>query len=196
MPEIRMATPNDAEQMLAIYTPYITDNSVSFEVIVPSVTEFQQRLATTLQRHPWLACESDGHVIGYAYASQHRERKAYQWSADCSVYVDPANHRGGIATALYTSLFACLRLQGFINVIAGITQPNPASKALHQRMGFESVGTYEHVGYKFGAWRDVWWGQLTLAALPDPPSPPKPIADVSTTPAWQNALAEGQRLLT
>ena len=195
MAEIRMATPDDAEQMLAIYAPYITDSAVSFEVSVPSVREFQQRTSTTLERYPWLACELQGRVVGYAYASEYMERAAYQWSADCAVYVDSANRQTGVGTALYTSLFACLRLLGYANVFAGVTLPNPASGALHQRMGFEPVGTYTHVGYKFGAWHDVWRGHLTLGDLTSPPAPLKPISAVRGAPAWRDALAEGWRLL-
>lgn len=196
MAEIRMATPDDAERMLAIYAPFITDNAVSFEMSLPTVAEFQERVTTILQTRPWLACESDGRVIGYAYSGPFHAREAYQWSTECSVYIDPAHRRQGIGIALYTSLFALLRLQGYVNVIAGLTVPNPGSEALHSRMGFASVGTYENIGYKLGAWQDVWWGQLTLGDLPDPPAPPKPIGEVSGTPAWHAALAEGQRLLT
>ena len=195
MAEIRMATPDDAEQMLAIYAPYITDNAVSFEVSVPSVREFQQRTSTTLERYPWLACELQGRVVGYAYASEYMERAAYQWSADCAVYVDSANRQTGVGTALYTSLFACLRLLGYRTVLAGITLPNAASEALHVRMGFDPIGTFKDIGYKLGSWHDVWWCQLTLGDLPDPPAPPRSIGEVSGTPAWQHALAEGQRLL-
>jgi L-amino acid N-acyltransferase YncA len=191
MTEIRIATPSDAAQMLSIYTPYITNNAISFEVTVPSVAEFEQRITATLGYYPWLACESAGRVVGYAYASQHRERQAYQWSVECSVYVDQDHRRKAIGLALYTSLFACLRLQGYANVLAGITLPNVASQTLHERLGFEPVGMYKNIGYKLGAWSNVWWGQLTLSDLPDHPSPAKAIADISGTPAWQIALASG-----
>ena len=195
MAEIRMATPNDAEQMLAIYAPFITENAVSFEMAVPSVAEFQQRVATVLDMRPWLACESEGRVVGYAYAGPHRVRETYQWSTEVSVYIDPASRKSGVGTALYTSLFACLHLQGYRIALAGITTPNPGSQALHARMGFEDIGTFKDVGYKLGSWHDVWWCQRWLGDLPDPPAPPKPIGDVSSSPAWQAALAEGQRLL-
>jgi len=196
MAEIRIATPSDAAQMLSIYIPYITDNAVSFEVTVPSVAEFEQRITATLGYHPWLACESAGRVVGYAYASRHRERQAYQWSAECSVYVDPDHRRKAIGLALYTSLFACLRLQGYANVLAGITLPNLGSKTLHERLGFEPVGIYKNIGYKLGAWRNVWWGQLTLSDLPGHSSPPKATADISATHAWQTALASGNQFFS
>ena len=195
MAEIRMATPDDAEQMLAIYAPSVTGNAVSFEVSVPSVAEFQQRVATLSERYPWLVGELEGRVVGFAYGSPFSEREAYRWSADSSVYIDSAFRRRGIGLALYTSLFACLRLQGYFNVFAGITTPNPPSEALHRRMGFEPVGTYAHVGYKLGAWHGVWWGQLTLQALTPAPEPPRSVSDAAGTPAWRDAIAEGQRLL-
>jgi L-amino acid N-acyltransferase YncA len=195
MVELRMATPEDAEQMLAFYAPFITDNAVSFEMSVPTLAEFKQRVATVLKTRPWLACEAEGRVVGYAYAGPHRVRETYQWSTEVSIYIDSASRKSGVGTALYTSLFACLRLQGYRIALAGITTPNPGSQALHARMGFEDIGTFKDVGYKLGSWQDVWWCQLSLGDLPDPPRPPMRIGEVSSSPAWRAALAEGQQLL-
>jgi len=116
--------------------------------------------------------ERDGRVVGYAYGSKHRDRAAYAWSVDVSVYVDAAHHRAGIGRALYSSLLALLRLQGFYAAHAGITLPNVASVGLHESFGFRLVGIYAKVGYKRSAWHDVGWWQLPLRERKGKPAPP------------------------
>jgi len=171
---IRLATVADAQPLHAIYAPVVEETAVSFELEPPSIEEMRRRIETTLLTLPWLVCEDDG-LIGYAYAGVFRSRPAYQWTVEVSVYVH-ADYRGkGVARALYTSLFECLRVQGYRTALAGIALPNPSSVALHERMGFRSVGVFHHVGYKLGAWHDVGWWEMTLQQLPNPPSPPLPI---------------------
>jgi phosphinothricin acetyltransferase len=132
------------------------------------------RIAETLCEYPWLVCAEEGEILGYAYASRHRQRPAYQWSVDASVYVDPFAHRKGVGRSLYTALFEILRLQGFVSVYAGIALPNAASVGLHESMGFELIGIYRSVGYKLGKWHDVGWWQLALQeAMENPPNPRK-----------------------
>jgi phosphinothricin acetyltransferase len=172
---IRFATLADAPALLAIYAPYITDSFVSFEYEVPSLAEFTQRIDAIQQQLPYLVAEVAGRVLGYAYASKHRDRMAYQWSVDTSVYIHPDGHRQGIGRQLYGHLFDLLRQQGYYNVYAGITLPNPSSEAFHRAIGFELVGTYRNVGYKMGAWRSVSWFQLTLQPYPINPVPPVPV---------------------
>ena len=120
------------------------------------------RLAKVLEPYPWLVCEDGGEVLGYVYATQHRERAAYRWSVDTSVYVRQGRQRRGVGRALYTSLLAVLPLQGYVNAYAGATLPNPASVGLHEAMGFQPVGVYRQVGFKYGAWHDVAWFQRPL----------------------------------
>src|SRR5205085_10663625 len=117
-PTIRLATPDDAGQVRAIYAPYC-DTPVSFEAGPPGVEEVRGRLAKVLGQYPWLVCEDGGEVLGYVYATQHRERAAYRWSVDTTVYVRQGCHRQGVGRALYTSLLALLPLQGFVNAYAG-----------------------------------------------------------------------------
>lgn len=176
---IRFATLADASAILAIYGPYITESIISFEYEVPTVLEFTERIRAIQQQLPYLIVEANGRVMGYAYASRHRDRAAYQWSVDTSVYVHPDGHRQGIARQLYTALFDLLRRQGYYNAYAGITLPNPKSEAFHRTMGFEPVGTYANVGYKFGEWHDVAWFQLTLQPHQTNPTPPVPIHQLS-----------------
>ncbi|GAB4034646.1 arsinothricin resistance N-acetyltransferase ArsN1 family B [Spirosoma gilvum] len=171
---IRFATPVDAPAILAIYAPYITDTTITFEYDVPSIDEFAGRIRTIQQQLPYLIAEVDGRVLGYAYASKHRDRTAYQWSVETSVYIHPDGHRQGIARQLYTKLFDYLRQQGYYNAYAGITLPNPKSEAFHQSLGFEPVGVYRNIGYKMEAWHSVAWFQLTLQ--PYQVNPPVPVA--------------------
>ncbi|HLK96704.1 MAG TPA: arsinothricin resistance N-acetyltransferase ArsN1 family B [Hymenobacter sp.] len=172
---IRFATPTDAQALVDIYGPYILNTSISFEYEVPSVDEFAGRIHTIQQQQlPYLVAEKDGRILGYAYAGRHRERIAYQWSADTSVYVHPDGHRKGIARSLYTHLLELLRRQGYYNAYAGITLPNLASENFHHSMGFELIGVYPKVGYKMGTWHDVAWFQLTLQ--PHQPNPAPPIS--------------------
>jgi L-amino acid N-acyltransferase YncA len=192
---IRLATEADAAKMLAIYGPFVRESPITFEVVVPSEEEFGARVTATLQSLPWLVSDADGEICGFAYAARLSPREAYQWSVDCSVYVH-ADHRGrGVGRGLYTSLFACLRVQGYYNAYAGITLPNAASVALHEEMGFSQVGVYRSAGYKSGAWHDVGWWQLALREHGPVDSPPRSLGDVVDTSAWREALAEGERLL-
>ncbi len=188
---IRLATEADAEAMLAIYTPVVLETAISFEIEPPSLDEFKTRIRSTLARTPWLVCEIDGDVAGYAYAGALRTREAYQWSVEITVYVHADYRRLGVGSAVYTSLFDCLRLQGFMNAYGGIALPNPGSVGLHESMGFFHIGTYRNVGYKFGAWHDVGWWQLELTHPDTEPSPPKPLPALLDTEEFRNCLKAG-----
>src|SRR6267142_3107970 len=124
---IRLAHSGDGAPVAAIYAPHVTGASTSFEYAPPDAAEMAARIASTLAHAPYLVLESGGEVLGFAYASKHRERAAYQWSVDVSVYILERARRQGVGRALYTSLFALLRLQGFYTAHAGISLPNPAS---------------------------------------------------------------------
>jgi L-amino acid N-acyltransferase YncA len=187
---IRLARSDDAGQMLDIYAPFVRDSAVSFEVDVPTPEAFAKRVQNTLATLPWLVCESEGTVLGYAYASKHQDRAAYQWSVDVSAYISDEHRRQGVGTALYTSLFACLRLQGYYNAYAGVTLPNPASVGIHEAKGFTHVGTYHDVGHKFGQWHSVGCWELSLQGRVDP-SAPINLPDIENTPEWAEALTSG-----
>jgi phosphinothricin acetyltransferase len=152
----------DAAACAAIYAPFVTDTVISLEEIAPTATEFVDRIAATTQTHPWLVAEDEDEVVGFAYATRHRERASYRWATDVTVYVTPARHRGGVGRALYETLFELLAAQGFRIACAGVTLPNEASVGLHEALGFKYVGVYRRIGFKFGAWRDVGWWQLDL----------------------------------
>ncbi len=172
MTALRLATPADAKDILNIYAPYIKNTSFTFETEVPSVEEFAERIKTYLLNWPWLVWEIDGVIAGYAYATRHRERTAYQWCTESSVYIHNDFQRAGIAKALYTSLFEILKKQGFRNVYAVINLPNDKSVMLHEKLGFTHFATYEKVGYKLGKWKNVGWWRLIINEFDDEPVAP------------------------
>jgi L-amino acid N-acyltransferase YncA len=173
---IRPADPDrDAAACAAIYAPSVEATPISFEVTPPDGAEFAARIARYSATHQFLVAEEDGEVLGYAYACRWRERPAYDWSVEVSVYVG-AEHQGkGVGRALYEELFPRLRAQGYRVAVAGITLPNPASIALHEGLGFVSIGALREIGWKLDGWRDVGYWQLHLSpGAADPPARPTP----------------------
>jgi phosphinothricin acetyltransferase len=165
---IRAADPDrDAAACAAIYAPHVEGSAVSFEERAPDAAELAARIRRLSATHPWLVADLGEEVVGYAYACAHRERPAYRWAADVSVYVAADRVGQGIGRRLYTELFERLRRQRFRLACAGITLPNPASVALHESLGFALVGVSRGIGWKQGAWRDVGWWQLELAPAGD-----------------------------
>ena len=126
---IRFADKADAAAILHIYEEYIRNTTVTFETEVPTIAAFEERMERITAQYPWLVCEIDGEIAGYAYASKHGERAAYRWSADLSVYINEKFQRRGIATAFYEALAEILRRQGYFTVYAGVSTPNPKSEA-------------------------------------------------------------------
>lgn len=157
-----MATADDAEGMLDIYAPFILNSGVTQETDVPSVKEFQQRIISNLAERPWLVCEINNEIAGYAYAGRHRDRKGYQWCTEPSVYISEKYYGFGIAHALYSALFDILRIQGYVNAYAVITLPNERSVAFHKNFGFDHLTIYKKIGYKLGQWHDVGWMQYEI----------------------------------
>lgn len=188
MRAIRLAEAADGPEVAAIYGAVVAQTTISFETEIPTAQEMAQRIATALTFAPWLVYVEDGRVAGYAYASRHRERAAYQWSADASVYVAERSRGLGVGRALYTSLFALLRLQGFHAVHAGIALPNQASVRLHESFGFQPIGVYRKVGFKFGQWHDVGWWQLELRPRQGAPDPLVSLERLKGSPEWDEAI--------
>ena len=131
---IRLAGPQDVAAMLDIYTPVVRDTAISFEETAPSLAEFEDRVRAVSKSFPWLVCVRDGDVLGYAYGSTFSPRAAYQWAAETTVYVADGAKRRGVGRGLYTSLLACLALQGYAVAIARIALPNAGSVGLHEAM--------------------------------------------------------------
>jgi L-amino acid N-acyltransferase YncA len=195
MRTIRIAEAADAQGVAEIYAPAVVGSAVSFETEVPTAREMEGRITSALAFAPWLVCVDGQRVDGYAYASRHRERAAYQWCVDVSVYVHERCRRVSVGRALYTSLFALLRLQGFYAAHAGITLPNEASVRLHESLGFQPVGVYPRVGFKCGAWQDVGWWQLGLRDRVGDPGPTSSMAVLRESARWDEAVASGSAIL-
>jgi L-amino acid N-acyltransferase YncA len=180
MPVIRLAKTTDAPGILAIYAPYIRNTSFTFETEVPSIEEFGKRISHYLIDYPWLVYEINGEVAGYAYAARYRERTAYQWSVESSVYIHDDHQRKGIAKQLYTTLFELLKRQGFTNVYAVINLPNDKSVAFHEMLGFNYFATYEKVGWKLGQWKNVGWWRLVINQFTDDPQNPIKFSELAS----------------
>lgn len=174
--DIRLATLADAPAVAAIYRPYVEESTISFELVAPDAAMMRERMAKVLAKLPWLVCELDEGVVGYAHAGPHRDRAAYQWSVDVSIYLRRGLQRRGLGRALYTELFALLARQGYYTAYAGISLPNAASTGLHESFGFEPVGVYRKAGFKFGGWHDVGWWQKPLRAYQVPTTAPATLA--------------------
>ncbi|MCB9234686.1 MAG: N-acetyltransferase [Bacteroidia bacterium] len=194
-PLIRLATEKDAAAIREIYAPFITDSCVSFEMEIPDLPEIESRIRKVNQQGVWLICEMENQVAGYAYAGEHRARAAYNWAREVSVYLRPAFESRGVAAALYTSLFSICNLRGFSNYLAGITLPNPKSLRFHQKMGFQPVGTYHNIGYKFGQWHDVIWLELFLGKTNEAPARILSLDEVILEKDWSKALHAGLDLI-
>jgi len=175
---LRPAAESDAAAFSRIYAPY-TATPISFECHAPDTEEFRTRIRNISAVYPFLACEADGAVIGYAYAHRLREREAYDWDAELSIYMDGAFTGRGAGKPLYMAVLDLLALQGIKNAYGSITLPNEKSERLHLSCGFTEIGVWLHVGYKMGRWQDVKWFEKTLGdrmASP-PPIIPFPLLD-------------------
>lgn len=160
---IRAATAQDAAAIAAIYNPYIAETTISFEEEQVSEVEMRARIAAVQDGGlPWLVLERDGEIAGYAYATKWRVRHAYRFSVETTVYLAAPHAGKGAGTALYTALLAQLRAAGCHLAIGGIAQPNAASVALHEKMGYRKVAHFGEVGFKFGRWIDVGYWERRL----------------------------------
>ena len=166
---IRSATPDDAAALAAIYAPYVRDTAITFEYEPPTVEEFRRRIEHVLSKYSYLVAESDGAIIGYAYAEAFRERPAYDWDVETSIYLDQSYRGQGFGRALYQELEKRLQQQGIRNLYACVTTsdtPNPlvppTSPAFHQALGYRKVGTFKACGYKFDQWFDITWFEKQL----------------------------------
>ena len=166
---IRIASPSDAPELLAIYAPYITKTAISFEYDVPSVEEFADRIRTTLEKYPYLVAESDGHIVGYCYVSILHGRQAYDWSVETSIYVDQNCKRMGIGKKLHDALEQAFSAMGILNLYACIAFPigedpylTEDSVHFHEHLGYTHTAHFHKCGYKFNRWYDIVWMEKTI----------------------------------
>ena len=166
MSAVRLATPDDAESIAAIYAPYVRDTAISFDEEAPTPGAMAHKIASTLENYPYLVFDEGDSVLGFAYGSLHRAKPAYRWSVETTVYAAQHLHRRGIGTALYAELLDILTRQGFHAAFAGIVPPNQGSVGLHEAMGFVYIGTFAEIGFKHGRFHDLGWWRRTLAEGP------------------------------
>lgn len=174
----RRATEEDVVPILAIYAPYVTDSAITFEYDVPSEEEFRQRIRTISAEYPYFVCESDGQIIGYAYAHRHMERAAYQWNAEISIYIRQGFTGKGLGKIMCQALIDLLRLQGIRNVFSCVTIPNERSAHLHHSMEFSTEGIFQNAGYKCGKWQTIAWFRKNIAPYTNEPAPFSPISRI------------------
>lgn len=187
---IRTARDEDAGAIHAIYAPSVTDGVATFETELPGADTMRERIRARLQQYPWLVWEEAGEVLAYAYAGRFRERAAYDWIAETSIYVRADAVRRGIARRLYGTLLDVMALQGITQAVGVITLPGTVSVAMHEKMGFTPAGAWRQGGYKLGQWWDVGVWQKTLLPATVPPHPVTPFPALAGAPALQRLLAE------
>lgn len=177
---LRVATPQDGAVLSDIYAYYVDTSAISYEYVAPNAREFSERIAHKLEKYPYIVAELDGVPVGYAYASEFRERAAYAWCVELSVYVSRDCRGQGVGTALYAALLELLRLQGVVTAYSAITPPNEASVALHEKMGFDFAGKFHASGFKMGKWWDLLWYEKVLCELSSAPPAVTPFPELST----------------
>ena len=178
---IRAATPDDAGAIAAIYAPHVLTGTVSFEVEPPDARAMRTRMAASDGLYPWIVAtngDETGGVIGYAYATKFRDRPAYKYVCESSIYLTDASSGSGVGRLLYKALVDTLRAQGFVHVIGAITLPNDRSIKLHEAVGFRRAGVYREVGFKHGQWIDVGFWQCLLNEPSVPPVEPRKFSEV------------------
>lgn len=188
---IRMATVADAEALLHIYSQYI-NTCITFEYELPTPAAFAKRIADVLQQYPYLVCQREGRITGYAYAHRLQERAAYQWNAELSVYLDPTCTGRGDGTKLYRTLIRILQEQGVKTVYGIVASPNARSERLHEGLGFQKIGTQHCTGYKNGCWLDVNWFEKQIALYETAPAPVRSVHSLSTDRLGELLSSENQ----
>ena len=196
-PKIRLAEERDVQGILEIYSPFILNTTVTFEEIVPDQASFWKRIQEIMEELPFLVCEIDGRIAGYAYASAYRSRASYRWSKEVSVYIHPDFYRKKVGNALYTSLNEMVRYQGIANLLAIITMPNESSVAFHEHFGYKKCAEFSKVGYKMNQWLNVGWFELFLQ---DETKAPKErvltLKEIKNLPIFEEAIDKGVSIIT
>lgn len=184
--KIRMAVISDSEKLLEIYAPYVENTAITFEYIVPSISEFADRIKNTLKKYPYLIAEYSGEIIGYAYASVFNPRAAYNRSCEVSIYINSSFHKMGVGRALYNALENLLAKQGVLNVNACVAYTEGEDEFLtnnsvkfHQAMGFALAGKLHKCGYKFNRWYDIVWMEKHIGLHTNTPAPFISITELS-----------------
>lgn len=176
---IRIATSDDAKELLNIYKYYVENTAITFEYDVPSIEEFSGRIKNTLKKYPYLIAENEDGIYGYAYASAFKSRQAYDWAVETSIYVKNGDSRHGVGTLLYNELEKYLKMQNIINVNACIAYPNEKSEEFHKKFGYKTIAHFTKCGYKFGKWHDMIWMEKFIGEHTDTPKSVVPFSELN-----------------
>jgi len=182
---ITMATEADAEELLKVYASYVTNTAITFEYEIPSVAEFSQRIRNILQRYPYIVAVEDNHIVGYAYASAFKERAAYSWAVETTVYLKQDSRGKGLGRKLYVALEDILKRQNIINLNACIAYTadedaylDNTSSVFHEHLGYTKVAHFTKCGYKFSTWYDMIWMEKIIGEHSGKPEPFIPITKI------------------
>lgn len=183
---IRLAELQDVPEILNIYGHYVKNTTVTFDLEVPELDVYEEKVMKTLKRYPWLVAENtEGKVIGYAYASELRDRRAYDFSCETTIYLHPDFTGYGIGPALYDELEGILKKQGLKVLYACICHPYPMSEDFHRKRGYDLCGHFHHCGYKFDRWLDIVWMEKVLGETGEEINPEDhfvPFSELSSLP--------------
>ena len=186
--KLRMATVDDAEELLQIYKPYVENTAITFEYEVPDNVEFAQRIVDTLKIYPYIVAVRNNKILGYAYASIFKNRSAYDWAVETSIYIKSEVRHSGIGSKLYDCLEKLLKTQGILNTNACIAYLETEEKHLpadstkfHKHFGFEAVGVFHKCGYKFEKWYDMIWMEKLIGEHNNKPNSVRRITHLSQT---------------
>ncbi len=175
---IRWAELADAQALLNIYAPYVKETAITFEYTVPTLLEFQQRMQKTMTKYPYLVAVREDEILGYAYASEFKNRAAYDWAVETTIYVKQHSRQSGVGKKLYQALEAVLEKQNITNLYACIAYPNPGSIGFHEHLGYQTIGHFSKCGYKLETWYDMIWMEKMIAAHEPHPKPLRSISEV------------------
>lgn len=199
---IRAASPEDAEELLRIYTPYVEKTAISFEYDVPDTEEFRKRIINTQKKYPYLVVETAGGISGYAYTGSFVGRAAYNHDAEVSVYLREDRRRQGLGKALYTAIEEISKAQHITNLYACIGYPEEEDEYLtrnsaqfHEHLGYKQAGVFRKCGYKFGRWYHMVWMEKMIGEHGQNPQPfiPFPELEAEALQRIGSKLSDGNK---
>ncbi|MDR1253196.1 MAG: GNAT family N-acetyltransferase [Treponema sp.] len=159
---LRPVTRDDAAAICAIYNYYVKNTAVSFEERPVSIQEMEKRIRDVTAEYPWLVCEEESEIPGYAYVNKYKDRIAYRYTAELSIYLKNGREGKGLGTRLLAGLLEEVKKTGLHALVAGITLPNERSVAIHEKFGFTKAAHFKEAGFKMGRWQDVGYWELIL----------------------------------
>lgn len=168
---VRNAKLADAEELLNIYAPYVRETAITFEYTVPTIEEFRERMKKTLKKYPYLVAVQEAEILGYVYASAFKDRAAYDWAVETTIYVKQDRRQSGVGKKLYQALEDVLKRQNIVNLYACIAYPNPGSIGFHEYLGYQTIGHFSKCGYKFETWYDMIWMEKIIGEHRTNPAP-------------------------